>query len=100
MAQTSINIRLDEDLKKEFSSLCENLGLNISTAINIFIKKSVNEWGIPFDLKAEKPSKERFFKALENVPECDDEENQELLEALNSLTEEDKKVASSKVVKW
>lgn len=82
MAQTSINIRIDEELKKEFSFLCEDLGLNITTAINIFIKKSVNEWGIPFDLKAEKPTKEKFLKALENVPECDDEENQELLEAL------------------
>ena len=82
MAQTSINIRIDEELKKEFSFLCEDLGLNITTAINIFIKKSVNEWGIPFDLKAEKPTKEKFLKALGNVPECDDEENQELLEAL------------------
>lgn len=82
MAQTSINIRIDEELKKEFSFLCEDLGLNITTAINIFIKKSVNEWGIPFDLKAEKPTKEKFLKALGNVHECDDEENQKLLEAL------------------
>lgn len=99
MAQTSINIRLDEDLKKEFNALCEDLGLNITTAINIFIKKSVNEWGIPFEVKAEKSNKKVFFETLNSFSECDEEESAELVEALNSMSEEDKKIVRKRVVK-
>ena len=38
MAQTNINIRIDEDLKKEMEITCRELGLNITTAFNIFAK--------------------------------------------------------------
>ncbi|MCF2625009.1 type II toxin-antitoxin system RelB/DinJ family antitoxin [Fusobacterium perfoetens] len=100
MGQTNINIRLDEDLKKEFNLLCDDLGMNVTTAINIFIKKAVKEWGIPFEVKGQKPSKENFLKALENAEVCDDQENQELLQALNSMSEEDKKIVKSEVVTW
>jgi DNA-damage-inducible protein J len=50
MPQTSINIRTDENLKKQFDSLCEELGLNITTAFNIFMKDSVRNRRIPVDL--------------------------------------------------
>lgn len=100
MGQTNLNIRLDEDLKKEFNLLCDDLGMNVTTAINIFIKKAVKEWGIPFEVKGEKPSREKFLKALENVPECEEEESKEIMEALNSMNEEDKKIVNSKVVTW
>ena len=99
MGQTNINIRLDEDLKKEFNLLCDDLGMNVTTAINIFIKRAVKEWGIPFEVKGQKPSKEKFLKALENAEKCDDKENEEILTALNSMSEEDKKVVNRKVVK-
>lgn len=48
MAQTTINIRIDEDLKKQFEDFCNKTGLNISTAINIFVKTVVREQQIPF----------------------------------------------------
>ena len=35
MAQTSINIRMDEELKKSFEDVCQQLGLNMTTAITI-----------------------------------------------------------------
>lgn len=38
MAQTNINIRMDENLKQQFDWLCSELGLNMTTAINIFAK--------------------------------------------------------------
>lgn len=100
MAQTNLNIRVDEDLKKEFNLLCDDLGMNVTTAINIFIKKAVKTWSIPFELKGEKPSRETFLKALANVPVCDEEENKELLEALNNMSEEDKEIVKSEVVSW
>lgn len=100
MGQTNINIRLDEDLKKEFNLLCDDLGMNVTTAINIFIKRAVKDWGIPFEVKGQKPSKENFLKALANAPECEDEENDEIMADLNSMTEEDKKIVKTEVVTW
>lgn len=39
MAQTTICIRLDEILKKEFEQFCSSTGMSMSTAINIFINE-------------------------------------------------------------
>lgn len=50
MAQTSINIRMDESLKQQFDYLCNELGLNMSTAINIFAKTMVRQQRIPFEV--------------------------------------------------
>lgn len=55
MAQTNVNIRMDEDLKKQFNMLCENIGMNMTTAFCIFAKKSVAEQRIPFELSANDP---------------------------------------------
>jgi len=50
MAQTSINIRMDEDLKKEAELLFSELGLNMTTAVNIFVRQSLRQGGIPFEI--------------------------------------------------
>lgn len=50
MAQTLISIRMDEDLKKSFDYVCNELGLNMSTAITIFAKKVSREHRIPFEV--------------------------------------------------
>jgi DNA-damage-inducible protein J len=48
MAQ--INISIDEVLKEKAELLFEDLGLNMSTAFNIFIRQSIREGGIPFEV--------------------------------------------------
>lgn len=50
MAQTLVNIRMDEDLKRNFDIVCNELGLNMTTAITIFAKKMSRERRIPFDV--------------------------------------------------
>ncbi len=50
MGQSNICIRLDENLKKQFDHICNELGLTMSAAINIFVKRFVNEKGLPFAL--------------------------------------------------
>ncbi|MGN0947167.1 MAG: type II toxin-antitoxin system RelB/DinJ family antitoxin [Megasphaera sp.] len=52
MAQTTICIRIDADLKKNFETFCDSIGMSMSTAVNIFIKKSVGEQRIPFEITA------------------------------------------------
>ena len=48
MAQ--INIRIDEDLKNNAEILFNDLGLNITTAVTMFIRQSVRQGSIPFEI--------------------------------------------------
>ena len=65
---TNLNVRVDSTLKQESDILFKNLGLNMSTAINMFLVKSINEWAIPFEVSAPKPNKE----VREALKEADD----------------------------
>lgn len=51
MATTNLNVRIDEDLKRNAERLFSDLGLNMSAAITIFLKSSVDYNGIPFEIK-------------------------------------------------
>lgn len=55
---TNLNIRVDEELKRKAEAIFAELGLNMSTAMNIFLRYSVRYGGIPFDLRIEKPNAE------------------------------------------
>ena len=50
MAQTMVNFRMDEELKKEMEKICKELGMSMSTAFTIFAKKMTREKRIPFDV--------------------------------------------------
>lgn len=52
MAQATYSFRMDEDLKQEFDDLCNEFGLNTTTAFNVFARAVVRERKIPFELKA------------------------------------------------
>lgn len=58
MANTSINIRMDKELKLQFEKLCEDMGMTMSAAINIFVEKAVREYRIPFEVGTEIPNSE------------------------------------------
>ena len=51
MASTLVQIRVDEKLKDDAAAVYEHLGLDLSTAVRIFFKRSVAENGIPFSMK-------------------------------------------------
>lgn len=53
---TSMTIRVDEQLKKSFDTLCDEFGLTNSAALNLFMKAVVRERRIPFEIKAESES--------------------------------------------
>ena len=50
MAQTTISIRMDEELKKNMELTCQELGMNMTTAFTIFAKKMTREHAIPFEV--------------------------------------------------
>lgn len=58
MASTNINIRMDSDLKKQFEAFCSDMGMSMTTAFNIFAKKAVREYRIPFEISGEAPNAE------------------------------------------
>ena len=51
MASTLVQIRVDEKLKDDAAAVYEDLGLDLSTAVRIFFKRSVAENGIPFSMR-------------------------------------------------
>jgi len=53
MAQTNINIRMDKQLKDQFETFCNNTGLTMSTAFNVFARTSVRLQKIPFEITTE-----------------------------------------------
>ncbi len=65
MAMTNINIRTDEDIKARCENLYESLGMNMSTAINIFLRQSLRVNGIPFEIKAEIPNETTLLSFAE-----------------------------------
>ncbi len=56
MATTNLNIRIDKDVKDQAEEIFNELGLNMTTAINIFLRTAIREHGIPFDLKLDVPN--------------------------------------------
>ena len=53
MAQSMINFRMDEELKRNMEETCRELGLSMTTAFTIFAKKMTREKRIPFDVSVD-----------------------------------------------
>ena len=66
MSMKLVNIRMDEDLKKEMEIICNDLGINITTAFTIFAKKLTREKRIPFNVSIDPFYSNENIKALEN----------------------------------
>ncbi|MCL2406991.1 MAG: type II toxin-antitoxin system RelB/DinJ family antitoxin [Defluviitaleaceae bacterium] len=47
-ANVNVTIRLDEDVKQEFENFCDAVGLNMTVAINMFIKATLRIRALPF----------------------------------------------------
>ena len=66
MAKVSTNISLDEDLKKEAQALFAEFGMDLTTAVTIFLKQSVREGRIPFSIqKAKEPYAYQMHRPVE-----------------------------------
>ena len=50
MAQATVSIRMDAELKNQMEKLCDELGMNLTTAFTIFAKKATRERRIPFEV--------------------------------------------------
>lgn len=56
MTTTNLNIRTDTLIKEQAEEIFNELGLNMTTAINMFLRTAIREHGIPFELKLDVPN--------------------------------------------
>ena len=66
MKTSNYNIRLDPDIKAKAENTFAVYGLTLSDAINVFLHKSILEYGFPFDLREPKPTAE-LLRAMEET---------------------------------
>ena len=88
MKNVNVTLRVDEDLKKEADSLFYDLGMNMTTAVNVFLKQAVREQQIPFNVTKNVPNAVTRA-AMESSEKGEDlhgpyESVSDLMEALNA----------------
>ena len=66
MSATNLNIRTDKEIKNQAEEIFNELGLNMTTVINMFLRTVVREYGIPFESKPDVPQKTEAEAALES----------------------------------
>ena len=71
MAQVAFSIRMDEDLKKDFSEFCDDVGMSMSTAFVIFAKACLREGRIPFEIGTSRRKFDGISTATPNGADCD-----------------------------
>ncbi len=89
-ADTSTNIRINREIKKQAQEIFSELGLDMTTAINLFLRKAIRVRGLPFDLLLEEPN-ETTYAAMDAAASGKDlygpfDTVDELMEALNAET--------------
>lgn len=62
---TTLSVKIDDNDKKDFEMICKQIGLNLSSAINVFIKATIYSKGIPFSLKL--PEEDPYIYSEENM---------------------------------
>ena len=67
MAQANLSVRIDEKDKKSFEIFCNETGMNVSVAINMFIKSVLREHKLPFEIKIDPFYTESNIKYLEKI---------------------------------
>ena len=67
MAQANLSVRIDENDKKSFEVFCNETGMNVSVAINMFIKTVLREHKLPFEIKADPFYSKSNISYLENI---------------------------------
>ena len=87
MSQTSINIRMDAELKKEYEKILSELGLNLTTAFNVFARAVVRERRIPFDITLNVPNV-KTIEAIEEIEAMKKDPNKKLYNNFNELLHE------------
>ncbi len=84
MSKTSMSIRLDSEVKKQAQQVFSNLGMDMTTAINIFLRQAIQYQGLPFDVRLDENR-----KLLEVLTDLDQNRNMsQSFESVSDLMED------------
>jgi len=64
---TTINVRVEESIKKQATELFEDLGIDMSTAMNMFLRQAIRHGGIPFEIKRPNPQTLEAIEEIKNI---------------------------------
>ncbi len=67
MAQSTMSIRVDSNDKKQFEEFCNAVGMNLSVAVNMFMKKVIREQRLPFEISVDPFYSEANIRRLEKA---------------------------------
>ena len=62
---TNFSVRMDRNVKKQCEMLYGELGMTLTTAINVFLRQSLRAGGFPFEVKLQQPNKETIAAMME-----------------------------------
>lgn len=84
MSKTSMSIRLDSEVKEQAQQVFNNLGMDMTTAINIFLRQAIQYQGLPFDVRLDEN-----WKLLEVLTDLDQNRNMsQSFESVSDLMED------------
>ena len=82
MAKVATNISIDEDIKPSAQAMLAEFGLDLSTAVNMFLRQMLREKAIPFEIRKDVPNA-TTLAAIQEVEEM--EKNPELSKTYTSV---------------
>ncbi|HHK7208778.1 TPA: type II toxin-antitoxin system RelB/DinJ family antitoxin [Streptococcus pneumoniae] len=80
MSKMSISIRLDSEVKEQAQQVLSNLGMDMTTAINIFLRQAIQYQGLPFDVRLDENRK--LLQALTDL-----DQNRNMSQSFESVSD-------------
>ena len=91
MESLTLNVRVDANDKKNFEQFCNSVGMNVSTAVNMFIKAVLREQKLPFEVKSNKLEETIYNKLKEAEIEMNNTDKRytidEITDSINKIIE-------------
>lgn len=87
MATANLTVRMDADVKQQAEELFSSLGMNLTTAINIFVRQSIEAEGLPFAVRRKRPNR-TTLRAMEEAIALAHDPNAKYVTSLEELRAE------------
>lgn len=89
MESLTLNVRVDAGDKKDFEKFCSSVGMNVSTAVNMFIKAVLREQKLPFEVRTKNSDENIYEKLKEAELEMDNTSNrytkEDIIGSMNNI---------------
>ena len=87
MANVNVTIRMDESMKRQADELFSDLGMSLTRAITVFLRQSLREQAIPFQIKRNMPNRDTL-EAIEEVKHLKNDPNKKTYNSFDEILRE------------